>query len=273
MLTSFDPDVAPLAPEARPIARAAAEVYAYHTRPWLIGVLAHGSALKGGFIPGCSDVDMQVYLAREAFDGGGRLPLALGLAIQRDLARIPLGPFQYIQGYARCRDLPDGLTGPVPGAYHMVLGATPIPEASADDLLASAHRALDALRPVPEYIAHGLLTYSQPRLERHARLMCTDVWPLIFQALALTAPDPIAVWRLTKSEAITRLPIASGLRAGAEAFHRVVTWCYADGRPAAQLLDIIAKGVAFRSAATAWYQSTQPQPTLLEAEQRIECES
>lgn len=259
MLTSFDPDVAPLTPEARPIARAAAEVYARHTRPWLIGALVHGSALKGEFIPGCSDVDMQVYLAREAFDADGRLPLALGLAIQRDLARIPLGPFQYIQGYARCRELPDGLTGPVPSAYHMVLGATPIPEASADDLRASAHRALGAILPVPDYITNGFLTYSGPRLERHARLMCTNVWPLIFQALALTEPDPIAVWRLTKSEAIARLPVASGLRAGAAAFHRVVTRCYADGRPAAQLLDIIAEGVAFRSAATAWYPSIRAQ--------------
>ncbi|MFQ5795285.1 MAG: hypothetical protein ACE5JP_09580 [Candidatus Bipolaricaulia bacterium] len=44
-------DVSPLVPEARQTVIDAAHVYLEHTRPWFIGLLIHGSALKGGFIP------------------------------------------------------------------------------------------------------------------------------------------------------------------------------------------------------------------------------
>lgn len=257
MQPKMELDVTPLVPEARPIARAAAEVYARHTRPWLIGLLAHGSALKGGFIPGCSDIDMQLYLTEEAFDSEGQLPLELGLAIHRDLASIPLGPFQYIQCYARSPHPRDGLGGPVPGAYHMLLGSLPIVEASAEDLRASAQRALAALRPTPGYIESGLLTYSMPRLERHVRLMCTDVWPFMYHVLSLTEPDPIVVWRLPKAEAIARLPSAMALRREAEAFMSAVRSGYAGEQVPDELLAIIAQGVAFRAAVVDWHRARE----------------
>ena len=68
-------DVGVLVPEARHAAQRAAQVYLAHTRPWFVGLLVHGSALKGGVIPGCSDIDLQVYLENRAFDERGRLPL------------------------------------------------------------------------------------------------------------------------------------------------------------------------------------------------------
>lgn len=251
----LEPDVARLEPEARPIARAAAEVYVRHTRPWLIGLLAHGSALKGGFIPGCSDLDMQLFLAEDAFDRDGRLPLTLGLAIQRDLASISLGPFQYIQCYARSPKPHDNMGGPIPGAYHMLLGALPVPEASAEDLRVSARRALAGMRPTPDYIQSGLLTYSKPRLERHARLLCTDVWPFVYHVLSLAESDPIAIWRLPKAEAIAMLPTAMALRIEAEAFLRVVRSGYAGEQSPEQFIAIIAQGVAFRTAVANWYSA------------------
>ncbi|HEU0027682.1 MAG TPA: hypothetical protein VFQ25_11250 [Ktedonobacterales bacterium] len=254
MATLPELDVAPLVSDARPVARAATEVYIRHTRRWLIGLMAHGSALKGGFIPGCSDVDMQLFLTEDAFDSEGRLPLALGLAIQRDLAGIPLGPFQYIQCYARSPRPRDRMVGPIPGAYHMVLGSLPVPEASAEDLRVSARRTLAGLRPTPDYIESGLLTYSKPRLERHARLMCTDVWPLIFQVLSLTESDPIAMWRLPKTEAIAYLPFAMGLRHEAAAFLRAVRDGYAGEQAPERLIAVIAQGITFRAAAADWYR-------------------
>ncbi len=48
--------------EARVIVEAAAAIYLRHTQPWFIGLVVHGSALKGGFIPGCSDIDFQLFL-------------------------------------------------------------------------------------------------------------------------------------------------------------------------------------------------------------------
>ncbi len=248
----FKPDVAKLVPEAQPVARAAAAVYIRHTHRWLLGLLAHGSALKGGFIPGCSDVDMQLFLSEDAFDSDGRLPLALGFAIQRDLANIPLGPFQYVQCYARSPQSRDQMGGPIPGAYHMILGVLPIPEANAENLRKSAERALANLRPTPEYIESGLLIYSKPRLERHVRLMCTDVWPFMYHVLSLTEPDPLAMWRLPKREAIAILPTAMGLRHEAEAFLRVVRNGYEGEQTPDQLIAIIAQGVTFRTAVADW---------------------
>jgi hypothetical protein len=94
-------DVASLVPEAREIVRASAQIYFEHTRPWFVGLLIHGSALKGGFIPGCSDIDFKLYLHDGAFQANGDLRFDLSLAIQRDLSRIDPAPFQYIQCYAQ----------------------------------------------------------------------------------------------------------------------------------------------------------------------------
>ena len=58
-------------PVARPIVEAASTVYLRHVRPWLIGLMIHGSALKGGFIPGCSDIDLRLYLEDAAFTARG----------------------------------------------------------------------------------------------------------------------------------------------------------------------------------------------------------
>jgi hypothetical protein len=113
-------DVSRLVPEAKVIAARAGEVYVKHTRPWFVGLIAHGSAVKGGFIPNCSDIDLQLYLEPAAFSENGSLPLALCIAIARDLAPISAAPFRYIQGYAHPCALPPGQVGPIPGAYALL---------------------------------------------------------------------------------------------------------------------------------------------------------
>ncbi len=75
-------------PVARPMVEAVSTVYLRHVRPWLIGLMIHGSALKGGFIPACSDIDLHVYLDDAAFTAQGQLPLEVCLAIQQELAQI-----------------------------------------------------------------------------------------------------------------------------------------------------------------------------------------
>lgn len=91
-------DTSRLVPEARLIVEAAATSYLRHTQPWLIGLIVYGSALKGGFIPGCSDIDLRLFLDERAFGDHHELPFAICLAIQRDLAQIDQAPFRYIQG-------------------------------------------------------------------------------------------------------------------------------------------------------------------------------
>src|SRR5947209_15445378 len=110
-------DLSRLVPEAKPIVAATAAIYMKHTHPWFVGLLIHGSALKGGFIPGCSDIDLQLYLDGPAFTAGGQRPLDLCLAIHRDLATVDPAPFRYLQCVALSRTLPPDYTGPISGAY------------------------------------------------------------------------------------------------------------------------------------------------------------
>ncbi len=124
----YDLDVSQVVPEAREIVRAAAAVYLHHLGPWCIGVIVHGSAMKGGYIPGCSDIDFQLYLEPSAFTKHNQLPLERCLALQRDLAQIDPSPFQYIQGYALPPVPRKGYVGPIPRAYHVVIGVLPIPD-------------------------------------------------------------------------------------------------------------------------------------------------
>ena len=60
-------NLSPLTPEARPIVEAAAAIYLRHLQPRFVGLVVHGSALKGGFFPGCSDIDLLLFLDQQAF--------------------------------------------------------------------------------------------------------------------------------------------------------------------------------------------------------------
>lgn len=141
-------DVSGLIPEAQAIVAGAAAIYCNHTAPWFIGLVAHGSAVKGGDIPNCSDIDFQLYLTDDAFAVNGDLPLPLGMAIHRELAQIDPTPFRYIQCYALPPRLRPGWVGLVPGAHHLIAGRSPIPLATADELRESARKGLATLVPV-----------------------------------------------------------------------------------------------------------------------------
>ena len=195
-------DVSNLMPEARPIVREVATVYLEHTEPWFIGLIVHGSAVKGGVIPGCSDIDFQLYLEDSAFTSQGQLPLGLGLSIYRDLSSINLAPFRYVQCATLPSRLPGGFVGPVPGAYHLVAGRLPVAEATAQQLRESARGALVELNPVPTFVMGRLLGHGGVRMARSIRLLCTKVWPVLYQVLTLQQDDVIRVWCLSKEEAI-----------------------------------------------------------------------
>lgn len=256
-------DVSGAQPEAREVVRAAAAVYVRHTAPWLIGLALHGSALKGDFIPGCSDIDLKLYLRDEAFTGAGNeLPFELAAAIQRDLARIDPAPFQYIQCYAERSAPRAGQLGPIPGAYHVVTGSLPVSEATDAQLLASAHAALDQLDPYPAYISSTLLQHGGGKLERAVRLACTDVWPTLYQVLCAQQPEPAHIWRLPKRQAIALLPSGSPLRVAIEDFLASVTAYYgaqADARSAERGVEALRHAVAFLTAARDWRRDARAQ--------------
>ncbi|HEY7850952.1 MAG TPA: hypothetical protein VIC27_12855, partial [Ktedonobacterales bacterium] len=166
-----------------------------------MAVVAHGSAVKGGYIPGCSDVDLRLSVAPRLMSDAGAIPLARAAAIYRDLMAIPLAPFRYLQTYAHPKRL-----GPdfIPGAYWVVYGDRGVPLATAASLLASAHEALRRLDPAAHEarISRELIEGRAGNLDRELRYLCTDVWPALFHVLCASGHDPLAMWRLSKDDAV-----------------------------------------------------------------------
>ena len=250
------PDVSGLVPEARPIAQQVATVYLKHTAPWFIGLIAHGSAVKGGAIPNCSDIDFQLFLRESAYTARGDIPLELGFAIRRELEGIDLRPFRYVQCYVRTVQYKPDLVGPIPGAYHLVAGRLPVPEATADALRRSARRALDELDATSWFIMGKLFGPGGVRLERNLRLLCTKVWPVLYQVLTLQNPDsdPIRLWCLAKEEAIERLPHDTSLYHNVRAFYRSVWIYYPEEDSLEDALSLIRTGIAFLQSAADWWK-------------------
>lgn len=249
-------DVSNLTPEARPIVCEVATVYLEHTAPWFIGLIVHGSAVKGGVIPGCSDIDFQLYLEDSAFTSQGQLPLELGLSIYRDLSNISLAPFRYAQCTTLPGRLPEGFVGPVPGAYHLVAGRLPVAEATAQQLRESARGALAELDPMPPFIMGRLIGHGGVRLARSIRLLCTKVWPVLYQVLTLQQDDVIGVWCLPKEQAIELLPTNTSLSQTIRRFYQAVQVYYPAEDSVEGALLVIESGVTFLKAAKSWWDET-----------------
>lgn len=249
-------DLSAAQPEARAIVARAANVYIAHTRRWFVALLLHGSAFKGGIIPGCSDIDFQLYMRDDALNADGTLPLELAMALHRDLAGIDPAPFNYLQCFARGSVLPPGLVGPIPGAYALLGGALPVAEATSEQLLSSARAALGRLRVPPEKLAASLLDHGENRLERHVRLLCTDVWPTLYHVLVVQSGDPIDVWGLPKPDAIAQLPAGMPLGGAIREFYAALLDYYPAHTDALAGLRVIERGVAFLRAVQAWWRDT-----------------
>ncbi len=251
-------NLGPVAPEARSIVDKAATVYIHHTGRSFVGLILHGSALKGGFIAGCSDIDLQLYVMPDALDPGGHLPFELTVAIHRDLARIDPAPFRYIQCYAFSTEMREGWVGPVPGAYHVVAGRLPIAEATADQLREGARRSLESLDPALRFLTDGLLDHGGGRLANRVRLLCTDVWPALYHLLIGRGADPIVMWSLTKQEAIERMPPGTTAGDAIRAFYAALLLYYPAEDSVNAALDVLVLGVTFLRAAKADWDVARP---------------
>ncbi|MFX0117256.1 MAG: hypothetical protein ACFFB3_22105 [Candidatus Hodarchaeota archaeon] len=250
-------DLSKLTREARPIVQEAAAVYLKHTRPWFVGFVVHGSAMKGGIIPGCSDIDCQLYLKDSAFTSQMNLPLELCLSIHRDLAKIDPSPFRYIQCIVLSSDLPEDFLGPIPGAYVLIAGKLPVLEATEQHLRAAAGRALDELIPVPPFIIAELVDHGGNRLSHQIRLLCTKIWPMLYHILTLHHADPIRVWGLTKEQAIEILPKNNHLVQTIREFYQAVRSYYPAEESLEKALAVIETGIAFLKAAKSWWNKTR----------------
>lgn len=252
-------DVTGVIREARHIVATAGATYLRHTAPWFVGLIAHGSAVKGGFIPGCSDIDLQLYLDPAAFAVEWRLPLALAAATHADLARIDVAPFAYLQCYAFPCVLPPGQVGPVPGAYTVLAGRLPLSPASAEELRAASERALARVAGVRAGISDKLLDVGGGKLEREVRFLCTDVWPTLPALLTVLGDDPLAAWALPKLAAIARLSADTPAGRAIRAFDAAVRAYYPAQVDVAAALAVIAAGDAFLAAADCAWREVREQ--------------
>ena len=248
-------DVSAVTSEARQIVRAAAAVYLRHAGRHSVGLLIQGSALKGSFIPGNSDIDLQLYLDDAAFTNRGQLPLAVCLAIHRDLSKVNPAPFRYIQCDALPKTPRVNHVGPVPGTYHLIAGHLPVPEATEEQVREAAHRALQTLMPPPTFVTNNLLEHGGGRLSATIRLLCTKVWPTLYNVLTLQE-DPFTVWRLPKDQVIQRIPSATALGRSVRMFYSAVLTYYPSEAAIEPALDAIEQGVAVLQAADDWYRET-----------------
>jgi predicted nucleotidyltransferase len=91
-------------------------------------IIQHGSSVKGGAIPGYSDIDLQVYLTPDCFDQEHRLLDDLCFAFQDRFGPLPWQEtgFNYGQVYFYDRHaLPDWWTGPPRDTYSCLVGKLP----------------------------------------------------------------------------------------------------------------------------------------------------
>jgi hypothetical protein len=247
-------DVTGLQPSARAIAVKIAGVYVKHLGPSLLTLVAHGSAVKGGLIPGSSDLDTVAIARPEALTAAGALPLAVAIALHRDLAAIDPAPYRYLQGYVHQPGRMPGIAF-IPGTFHIVLGDLDVPIATGPELLAAAHRALAALDPEAARagISQALLDHGEGRLDRRVRWTCTDVWPLLYHVACVHLDDGLAAWQRTKHDLLPLLAADPVVGVPLRRWFETVTDHYATGEGVETALATLAAATGFYDAAARWY--------------------
>jgi hypothetical protein len=201
-------DVSGLIPEAQNVAREVSAIYWQHTQPWFVGLACFGSAVKGGVIPGASDIDFHLYLEDVAFTATNVLRLDIALAIQADLAQINPAPFRYIDGGAETGWLPEGHMGSIPGTYHLIAGRDPIAKATVAQVQAQARWSLARITPLPPFVSEGLLQHGAGRgqLALTVRSLCQVVWPTLYQVCCLRQADAMQVGNFRSRQSLRSSP-------------------------------------------------------------------
>ena len=126
-----------------------------------------------------------------------------------------------------------------------------------DDLVNEVAR-LHHSRVAAEFldIANDLLHHGGGRLVRDVRLLCTIVWPALYNVLTLQADDPLEVWKLPKKAAIALLPEDELPGREIRGFYERVNGYYLREPSVEAALRVIEQGVRFLEAARFWYEIT-----------------
>lgn len=246
---------ADLRPETRIIVEKVVDIYIRHTKPWFIGLVVHGSAVKGGFVPGCSDIDFVLYVQDKALNQRQELPLPLTMAIHRELAKVDFGPFRYIQ-FRVATPSHSAFGNVIPGTYRLIAGQLLQPELSNEQLLELCKVGLTELEPDSVIASHRLLDHGEGRLQRIVRGLCTEVYPVLFQLLTIQHGDGYRIWQLNRFEAMELLPEDSVLGDKIRKFYSAVRRYYPTESNVDDALHMIEYGVGFLESAKQWWIET-----------------
>lgn len=203
----------------------------------LVAIIAKGSTVRGGFIPGLSDLDLHVYLTEEAFVFSDFLKIELGLKLQEHMDPliqkydIGGGPIQVILlNVAKPRDW----SGPLPDTYVLLYGdACPESEPIAEEMLKQDLENLAA--PTYGYgLANSLADKSNDQLAGYVRRLNTAVNPNLFRVLSLLTREPLRVWKMTKFGVIEELERLDHILAQQVAEHGRIFYSLAEQHDALQ---------------------------------------
>ena len=201
----------------------------------VIGVVAHGSAVKGGAIPGYSDADFMVFLTSECFDARDArvqfpaLPDERAFAMQERIGALPWleAGFSYPQAnFLDPSRMPEWWTGPIPGSYRVLHGGIPEGlEATSAALVRSARHWLTELTKLVDGDVRNFADSPDHQISRRLRLIGTSVTPAVFSLATLDAEDPVSLWAGTKFDALATLrklyPRQPGPEMAADFYSRV----------------------------------------------------
>ena len=174
----------------------------------LVAIINKGSTVKGGFIPGLSDVDLHVYLKDAAFAYNDFLKLELGLSMQEKIDEMIRkydfggGPIQVIMlNVSKPRDW----SAPLPGTYLVLYGdGCPEEPSTAESMLEQDRESLRN----PNY-AYGLINSLADKpsesLASYVRRLNPAVTPTFYRVLSVLTRDPLKVWTMTKFEVLEAL--------------------------------------------------------------------
>ena len=176
----------------------------------LVSIITKGSTVKGGFIPGISDVDMHIYLKEEAFEHRDYLTLELGLKLQEKindlLHRYDIGcsPIQVIPINV---SMPKFWSRSLPGTYIFLYGdECPEPEPEAEKMLEDDILNLQYQYPNYAYsLVNSYADKGNEELHQFVRRLNPAVTPTFNRVFSALTEDPFKAWKMTKFEVLDAL--------------------------------------------------------------------
>ncbi|WP_454189831.1 hypothetical protein [Paenibacillus sp. Marseille-Q7038] len=219
-----------------------------HVRSFFIGLIVQGSAVKGGVISGSSDIDYVLYVDDLGLNEQGALPFEICINIHKELSKIDVKPFRYIQ-FSVLSHKTNKYLPPISGSFQLLAGLLLEPVASDEQIYRDAIESLERLKPEVAFHSHQLLDHGEDRIERCARLMCTIVWPVVFQLLTVIHHDGTRIWNLKKQEAVSLLSNEPIIGGKAEYFLCSVQSYYPQEQSPEKALKLIEDGISFLKVA------------------------